>query len=250
MDSDAISMHDKSRGGAISILIGHYNAMSCELMEAALMRRARFNVVARAFSSEEVIAAVRDFNPRVTLITANLKDGVLSGFAALRRLREFRPDLRCILLLDSPEPQSVVDAFRAGARGVFSPSQSQFEMLCRCVLRVDAGQIWANSAELAYVMEAFASYAPLRIVNRDGQKLLSTREEDVVRLVSEGYSNRDIAHELALSEHTVKNYLFRIFDKLGVSSRLELVVYAASRSGAPDWVHSPALAPEARALSA
>ena len=157
---------------------------------------------------------------------------------ALRQLREIRPNLRAIMLLDSPDPQLVVDAFRAGAKGVFCPSQNQFETLCRCISRVHAGQIWANSAELTYVMEAFATYAPLRIVNADGQKLLSTREEDVVRLVADGLSNRDIAHELTLSEHTVKNYLFRIFDKLGVSSRVELVLFAVSRARQPDAVNS------------
>lgn len=243
-------MHDTSRSSTISIVIGHYNAMSCELIDSALMRRARFNVLAHAFHSDQVIAAAQAFNPRVALITANLKDGVLSGFVALSHLREFRPDLRCIMLLDSPEPQLVVEAFRAGARGVFCPSQSQFHMLCRCISRVNAGQIWANSAELAYVMEAFASYAPLRVVNSEGQKLLSTREEDVVRLVAEGYSNRDIAHQLGLSEHTVKNYLFRIFDKLGVSSRVELVLYAVSRTGPAAFASTCAAPAEARALRA
>jgi DNA-binding NarL/FixJ family response regulator len=224
-------MSEKSAGGQISILIGHYNAMACELIDGALKRRVRFRVVANAFTSDEVMAAVRSLRPHVMLITAHLKDGPMSGLVALRQIREWQPKLRSIMLLDSCEPQLVVDAFRAGAKGVFCPSQNQFDMLCRCISRVHAGQIWATSAELAYVMEAFSSYAPLRVVNLDGDGLLSAREEDVVRLVAGGLSNRDIAHELALSEHTVKNHLFRIFDKLGVSSRVELVLYAASHAG-------------------
>ena len=68
----------------------------------------------------------------------------------------------------------------------------------------------------------------MRVVNADGMRLLTKREEDVVRLVAEGLQNREIAKELKLSEHTVKNYLFHIFDKLGVSSRVELVLYAVS----------------------
>jgi DNA-binding CsgD family transcriptional regulator len=67
-------------------------------------------------------------------------------------------------------------------------------------------------------------------VNADGFRLLTTREEDVVRLLSDGMPNREIARKLNLSEHTVKNYLFHVFDKLGVSSRIELVMYAASSS--------------------
>jgi DNA-binding NarL/FixJ family response regulator len=77
-------------------------------------------------------------------------------------------------------------------------------------------------------MEAFSQLAPLRVVNADGIRLLTKREEDVVRLLAEGMQNREIARELNLSEHTIKNYLFHIFDKLGVSSRVELVLYAVS----------------------
>jgi DNA-binding CsgD family transcriptional regulator len=80
------------------------------------------------------------------------------------------------------------------------------------------------------VLEAFAQLAPMRVVNADGMRLLTKREEDVVRLLVEGMQNREIARELNLSEHTIKNYLFHIFDKLGVSSRVELILYAVSSS--------------------
>jgi DNA-binding NarL/FixJ family response regulator len=98
------------------------------------------------------------------------------------------------------------------------------------VEQVHAGQIWADSSELSDLVEAISQLAPMRVVNADGMRLLTNREEDVVRLLTEGRQNRDIAHELKLSEHTVRNYLFHIFDKLGVSSRVELVMYAVSRA--------------------
>jgi DNA-binding NarL/FixJ family response regulator len=164
----------------------------------------------------------------VALIRATLADGPLSGIGVLRQMRECCPELKSIVLLDNPEPHLVVDAFRAGAKGVFCPAQSAFKSLCRCVERVHAGQVWANGTELAAVMEAFSQLAPLRVVNADGLKLLTKREEDVVRLLAEGMQNRDIARELHLSEHTIKNYMFHIFDKLGVSSRVEVVLYAVS----------------------
>ncbi len=136
--------------------------------------------------------------------------------------------MKAVLLVDNPEPNLVVDAFRAGAKGVFCPSLSAFKALCRCVDRVHAGQIWAKSSELTCVLEAFSKLAPTGVVNADGMRLLTKREEDVVSLLSEGLQNREIAHELNLSEHTIKNYLFHIFDKLGVSSRVELILYAVS----------------------
>jgi DNA-binding NarL/FixJ family response regulator len=78
----------------------------------------------------------------------------------------------------------------------------------------------------------------LRVLSLNGEKLLTSREEQVVALVADGLSNRDVASELGLSEHTVKKYLFRIFEKLGISSRVELVLYALNQ-GAPQqlqWV--------------
>jgi len=111
---------------------------------------------------------------------------------------------------------------------VFCLAQSSFKLLRRCVEQVHAGQIWANSSELAEVVEALSRLAPVRVVNADGMRLLTKREEEVVHLVAEGLQNREIATKLKLSEHTVKNYLFHIFDKLGVSSRVELVLYEVS----------------------
>jgi DNA-binding NarL/FixJ family response regulator len=202
--------------------------MASELLAGAFKRHSSFQVVARAATSVEVLEAVQSTPVDVALISATLQDGPLSGLGALRQLRECRPDVKSVILLDSPEPHLVVDAFRAGAKGVFCTSHSEFKMLCKCVERVHAGQIWANSGELSNVMEIFAELAPLRVVNADGLRLLSKREEDVVRLLAEGLGNRDIARELNLSEHTIKNYLFHIFDKLGVSSRVEVVLYALS----------------------
>jgi DNA-binding NarL/FixJ family response regulator len=202
--------------------------MARELLVGALNRHGNFEVVDSATTAHEVLEGVKSANPNVVLITATLADGPLSGLGALRQIRECFQDVRSVILLDAPERNLVVDAFRAGARGVFFLSQSTFKSLCRCVESVHAGQIWANSSELVEVIEALTQLAPMRVVNADGMRLLTKREEDVVRLLAEGLQNRDIARELKLSEHTVKNYLFHIFDKLGVSSRVELVLYAVS----------------------
>ena len=212
----------------ISVLIATSNAMAGELLAGALNRQSRIRVVAAVTSAVEVPKAAQSVHLDVALINATLADGPLSGFGALRKLRETSPEVKSVVMLDNPEPHVVVDAFRSGAKGVFCPSQSAFKALCRCVERVHSGHIWANADELTAVMEAFAQLAPLRVVNADGMRLLTKREEEVVRLLAEGMQNREIAHELNLSEHTVKNYLFHIFDKLGVSSRVELILYAVS----------------------
>lgn len=215
----------------VSVLIATQQSMARELLMEALKRRSNFKIVASATTPREVLEAVKTEVVDVALIGATLSDGPLSGFGTLRQIRETSSDVKCVILLDSREHNLVVDAFRAGAKGVFCLSQSSFKSLCRCVEQVNAGQIWANASELSEVMEAFTQLAPMRVVNSDGMRLLTKREEEVVRLLSEGMQNRDIARELKLSEHTIKNYLFHIFDKLGVSSRVELVLYAVSHSG-------------------
>ena len=96
------------------------------------------------------------------------------------------------------------------------------------LLRRDRGQIWASAEQIDYLVDLVSQVPSLRVVNVQGSTLLTPREEQVVALVAEGLSNRDIAGELALSEHTVKKYLFRIFDKLGISTRVELVLYAVN----------------------
>jgi len=98
--------------------------------------------------------------------------------------------------------------------------------------------VWANSEQLQYLVETVTQVPSLRMVNARGIKLLTPREEQVVALVADGLSNREVARELGLSEHTVKKYLFHIFDKLGISSRVELVLYAVSHGGVrqAEWI--------------
>jgi DNA-binding NarL/FixJ family response regulator len=91
---------------------------------------------------------------------------------------------------------------------------------------VHGGDISASKQQLNYLLESVCQVPAVRVAAAGGQNLLTHREEQVVALVADGLSNRDVATELGLSEHTVKKYLFRIFDKLGISNRVELVLYA------------------------
>jgi DNA-binding NarL/FixJ family response regulator len=88
------------------------------------------------------------------------------------------------------------------------------------------GQTWANSRQLRSVLDAFTGAAPLHLVKSNGLRFLTKREMEVVKLVVDGHTNRDVAQRLGLTEHTVSNYLFRIYEKLGISSRVELVLYS------------------------
>jgi DNA-binding NarL/FixJ family response regulator len=160
----------------------------------------------------------------VVLIAGNR----LPDLSLLRWLRTSHPKIAPVLLAESEDRTLVVNALRAGAKGIFLFTQAPFPMLCKCIHCVSGGQIWINSQQTNYVLDALAEVPTLRVVNSNGRFLLTPREEQVVALVADGLTNRGVADELGLSEHTIKKYLLRIFDKVGISSRVELVLYAMS----------------------
>jgi DNA-binding NarL/FixJ family response regulator len=90
------------------------------------------------------------------------------------------------------------------------------------------GEAWINYQQMNYILDALSDVPTLRVLSSTGRSLLTPREEQVVALVADGLTNRGVASELGLSEHTIKKYLLRIFDKVGISSRVELVLYALS----------------------
>jgi DNA-binding NarL/FixJ family response regulator len=215
----------------IPILVGDNSLMASQLLAAALKRcrTPRLDVILpEGFTSSDLLSTIRAKEPEVALISNHLRDGALAGFHVLRALHSSRCRTKPVLLLDSCERELVIDAFRAGARGVFPRSESS-KLLARCIHSVSRGQIWASSRELDFLLEALTEAKPLRIINAKGEGLLSPREQQVAALVAEGLGNRDIAQHLNLSEHTVKNYIFHIFEKLGVSTRVELVLYVFSQ---------------------
>lgn len=211
----------------IRVLAADSTRMNSQLLASALERDKRFHVLDPVSDGRGIIAAVAKEKPAVVVISAELDEDPRKGFEIARELYTMRADTRIVMLLDVSERTQVVEAFRAGARGVFCRSES-LKSLAKCIHCVTAGQVWANSKELRYLLEALGEALPMRVIDARGAALLSRREQEVVRCVAEGLSNREIAQRLGLTEHTVKNYLFRIFDKLGVSKRVEVVLYAYS----------------------
>lgn len=209
----------------IRVFAADNTSMNTQLLAEALGRDGQFALATPAASGAEILSAIKRERSHVALISARQGNDGRGGFGLSREIRSASPTTRVIMLLDASERALVVDAFRSGARGVFSRTEP-LKLLAKSIRCVHEGQIWASSTELQFLLEAMAEPAPMSFVSANGDALLSARELDVVRCVAEGLSNREIAQRLSLREHTVKNYLFRIFDKLGVSSRVEVVLYA------------------------
>ena len=201
-------------------------SMSTQLLVEALARGAQFEMIESPPNAAAILDLTKREKPHVVVISAKLGEDHAGGIDLLRELRTESPSLRAIMLLDSSERGAVIAAFRAGAQGVFCRTEP-FQLLTKCIQCVGAGQVWASGSELQFVLDALTQPAMAHF-NGIGESPLSAREIDVVRYLSEGLTNREIAQRLKLTEHTVKNYLFRIFDKLGVSSRVEVVLYALS----------------------
>jgi DNA-binding NarL/FixJ family response regulator len=216
----------------VSLLIAVPSTLANEVFcRAFKQRRKQFNVVASALTRKDLLEKVAEHQPDVALISVSLEDEPTAGLQVLRDLRLARSSTRVIMLLDSSEPDQVIEAFSHGARGVFCNSQG-FEALCKCIRSVHAGQVWADSSQLRHVVQALGEREPVRMVSATGTPLLTKREEQIVRMVAEGIPNSEISTTLGLSVHTVKNHLFRIYEKLGVSNRVELVLYALSKRDA------------------
>lgn len=216
----------------IRVLAADSTPMNTQMLVEALARDGQFAMAGTPSKPAEILASTKREHPQVALISARQGENRMAGFELCREICSASPGTRVIMLLDSPERTTVIEAFRCGARGVFFRTES-LKLLAKCIPCVHGGQVWAGSGELHYLLEAIAEPVAMRFRGASGNALLSARELDVVRCVADGLSNREIAQRLTLREHTVKNYLFRIFDKLGVSSRVEVVLYALGGASAP-----------------
>lgn len=214
----------------IRVIIADADSMSAHLIADELARsRQDISVIAVSNTSEEALYELEHKQPDVALINAHLDDGQLTGYQVLQRLQCLNQKTTAVMMIPDAERELVVDAFRGGARGVFCRLQP-VKMLSKCIRAVHKGQIWADSQNLRFVLEFLARLKPLRAIKPGGgMGRLTPRETKVVHHLAEGMTTREISEKLQVTEHTIRNYLSIIYDKLGVSTRVELALYAVTR---------------------
>jgi DNA-binding NarL/FixJ family response regulator len=211
----------------INLSLVNISALTCDFLGLVLENQENIRIVGSAATAEELQELLREKSPDVSLVGTKLRDS--SALPFLELIAATRPSVRQIVLSVGMTNEDVSSLLRSGARGLLCESKTNVEMLLKCIRCVSSGQIWADSEQLDALMHSLSMPRFLNVTNVMGDLLLSKREEQVLRLVADGLSNRAIATLLKLSEHTVKNHIFRIFDKLGVSNRMEAVLYAASQ---------------------
>ena len=189
-----------------------------------------FEVVAQAQDGRQVLDVLQQLTPDILLL--DLKMPGLDGLATLQRLQAVKNKTRVIVLTASDDKNEFVQAMRLGTSGIVL-KQTATELLIKSIRRVHAGEIWLDSHTTAAVIRQFVAadepppqMAPASLGRERERSPLSQREREIVALVAQGFKNKEMAEKMFISEQTVKNHLHNIFDKLGVSDRLELALYA------------------------
>jgi DNA-binding NarL/FixJ family response regulator len=189
-----------------------------------------FEVVAQASDGRQVLDVLQQLEPDILLL--DLKMPGLDGLSTLQRLQGSKNKTRVIVLTASDDKNEFVHAMKLGTSGIVL-KQTATELLIKSIRKVHAGEIWLDSHTTAEVIRRFVSAdetpvsAPPQAAPRERERSpLSQREREIVALVAQGFKNKEMAEKMFISEQTVKNHLHNIFDKLGVSDRLELALYA------------------------
>jgi DNA-binding NarL/FixJ family response regulator len=219
---------DNTRSHLVKILIADDHPIFRDGLRRLLEAEKGFKVVAEACDGVEAVDFVRRFQPEILLL--DLAMPRRPGLEALRELNHESAQVRVILLTAAAEREQIVEALQLGARGVVLKDCGT-EILMKSIRAVLGGEYWVGrepvSNLLQYLRSLMESSTKLSRQKRFG---LTPRELDIVSTVVAGYANREIAEHFKISEDTVKHHLSNIFDKTGVSTRLELALFAVNQS--------------------
>jgi two-component system, NarL family, nitrate/nitrite response regulator NarL len=216
----------ESRPRGIRVVLADDHPIVRDGLRKLLSLEEDIEVVGEASDGREVVQVVQETKPDILVL--DLRMPYMDGLTTLQSLQQLDRRVKVIVLTASEDKNEFVQAMKLGCSGIVL-KQTAPELIVKSIRKVNAGEIWLDSHTTAAVMRQFAS--PSDVVNGSPGKgrersPLSQREREIVGLVAQGYKNREMAEKMFISEQTVKNHLHNIFDKLGVSDRLELALYA------------------------
>jgi DNA-binding NarL/FixJ family response regulator len=219
----------EKKKATVRIVIADDHPIVRDGLKKLLLLEDDFEIVGEAGDGREVLEKVQELDPDVLLLDLRMPN--LDGLSALQALQQTNKRTRVIILTASEDKNEFVQAMKLGCSGIVL-KQTAPDLIVKSIRKVHSGEIWLDSHTTAAVMRQFSTgqegsggQASGGGKNRE-RSPLSTREREIVALVAQGYKNKEMAEKMFISEQTVKNHLHNIFDKLGVSDRLELALYA------------------------
>jgi DNA-binding NarL/FixJ family response regulator len=208
----------------IDIVISDDHVLFREGLRKLLEAEPGMRVVGEAGDGEETVRVVGQLKPHVLLLDLSLPK--LSGLEVLGELSKLGLQTRTIMLTAAIEREQVVEALQLGVRGIVL-KHSALQLLLKSIRCVNEGQYWVGQESVSDLIHALRRMRPSHSAPGASRNFgLSSRETEVIALIVAGYTNKDLARKLGITENTAKHHLTNIFDKLGVSNRLELVLYA------------------------
>lgn len=210
----------------IRVMIADDHPIIRDALRKLLSLEDDIDVVGEAADGRELLEQVDVLLPDVILLDLRMPN--LDGLGALQTMQQTKCKAKVIILTASEDKNEYVQAMKLGCSGIVL-KQTSADLIVKSIRKVNSGEIWLDSNTTAAVMRQFA--VPGEAGMSSSTKVrerspLSPREREIVALVAQGYRNKEMAEKLFISEQTVKNHLHNIFDKLGVSDRLELALYA------------------------
>ena len=191
-------------------------------------------VVAQAETLESLHTALQRFPTDVVLLEGQLIAGTIDAIPDLVRRA---PDAKLIVQVVEADESNIVELYRRGVRGVVPRSISP-DLLIKCVRKIAAGETWIDNQSIGWVIEAYRSQAQ-SLTNPRVQPKLSKKELAIISCITRGMRNKEIAYQIGTTEQVIKNYLRKVYDKLGVSDRLELALYCLHHQLLKSYLQEP-----------
>jgi DNA-binding NarL/FixJ family response regulator len=215
------------------VLVADSSRIHTQLLSEILGRDPNLEVIGCDVEPSSIVTTALSHNVDILALSSELNGSSKDAVAVVREMRAAQPATKIVILLESHREDAVLDFLRAGTNGIFE-KEGSLEMLRQCLHAVNRGVIWLDNRFVALLISFLATVPTVPDIKAKGTESLTKREREVLELLVQGLSNREISKRMSLSQHTVKNYILHIFDKMGVSSRAELLYLILSQDKADD----------------
>jgi len=206
--------------GAIRVILADSQAIYRVGMRKVFALEDDIRVVAQAETLDNLYVALQRFPTDVVVLEGSLITGTVDAIPQFVRRA---PEAKLIVQVSETDENNTVELYRRGVRGVVPRSISP-DLLIKCVRKIAAGETWIDNQSVSWVIDAYRAQAA-NLTNPRTQPRLSEKELSIISCITRGMRNKEIAYQIGTTEQVIKNYLRKIYDKLGVSDRLELALY-------------------------